>query len=147
MNLRRTISYSDLIKATKPLEYNLNGFNKTGIHKNGTSFDNSAFDMYGFDIEGKDKTGNYYNDLEEDYLGFKRLYIQRFLAELREFLNIPYQLNVFCVVKFNYDLNKYLNSREIEFSDLIKEKLKNNTIKLNKKMIQTFNNIFEFKLQ
>lgn len=147
MDLTRTISYSDLRKAPKSSEYDINGFNKIGIHKNGTSFDNSGFDMFGFDIEGKDTMGRYYNGLEEDYLGFKRIYIQRFLSELREFLNLPTQLNVYCIVKFNYDLNKYLNSRKIEFSDLIKEKLKINKIKFKSKMLQTFKNVFDFELK
>lgn len=122
------------------------GFNKHGIHKNGTLFDDFGFDQFGFDELGFDQCKNYYDRFDLDYLGYERIYIQKFLMELRSLLNINHLLNVFCVIKFNEDLEDYLEENNLSFKQLIKKKLKNYENKLCDNHLKTFKFIYQFDI-
>lgn len=122
------------------------GFNKHGIHKNGTLFDDFGFDQFGFDELGFDQCKNYYDRFDLDYLGYERIYIQKFLMELRSLLNINHLLNVFCVIKFNEDLEDYLEENNLSFKQLIKKNLKNYENKLCDNHLKTFKFIYQFDI-
>ena len=122
------------------------GFDKNGNHKNGTIYDNNGFDQFGFDENGRCVNGYYYDESDTDCFGFQRIFIQQFLTELRSFLNINHQLNVYCIVKFNNNLSHYLKKNNLKLKDLIKIRLKNINNILDTIYIETFKEIYDVNI-
>jgi hypothetical protein len=102
--------------------YNQMGFDKNGYDKNG--FDSKGIDQFGFNAEGIHENGTDYDDQDHDFNGYERVYIQRFLTAFRKFLNLKCTMNVYSVVKFNKDLDLYLEKNKSYLDELILKSLK-----------------------
>ena len=80
----------------------------------------------GFYYDGIHKSGDYYNELDLDFFGYDRVFIQHFLMHFRRFLDIKnLSLNVYSVIAFNDKLEEFLNENDFLLEDLIQESLIN----------------------
>ena len=122
------------------------GFDKNESHQNGTLYDAWGYDQFGFNQKCIYQNGNYYDKCDQDYLGYDRIYIQTFLTEFRSFLDINCLLNVYCIVKFNNTLEKYLKVNNIKLIELIKKSIKKSKI-IESKYYTTIENIYNIKMK
>ena len=104
-------------------------------------FDNNIYDEFDFNQFGQHINGSHYDENDYDYYGFKRIEIQDFLTSFRRFLNLNLQLNVYSVVKFNENLDEYLEENNIYLDEIIIDSL-NQQKKLKKKYYPVIKEIY-----
>ncbi|NLK63314.1 MAG: hypothetical protein GX287_07680 [Fusobacteria bacterium] len=112
------------------LGFNKNGYNKLGFHKNGiheitksiydeagydiNGYDKKGYDIAGFNMENRDKiTNGYYNEAGYDYRGYNEE--KKHISTNDLYDDTGYDYNG------EFNLNSYLNEKEINYFKLSKE--------------------------